>query len=261
MHRFITNTVFLGIIFSAFVIRAGAQEAEDQKSIYHFNGNVSITNNGFSLIPSFSLGKPAAVAILSVGGERFSLDPQFRFDLEGFKPWTFVFMWRYNLVNTDKVLIRPGLHFPALSFREQEIEINGEPRESTIPYRYFTPELTASYMPSAKVGIGLYYLYGLGLEEQDQTRNMHFISLRAYLNRIFLGDQFYFNWNPQVYYLNMDGTVGYYAAQSLELGHWKWPVSISSMMNVKLKSDIDTKDFDWNISLIYSFGGQFSKGK
>lgn len=137
--------------------------------------------------------------------------------------------------------------------------VNGEPRERTIPYRYFTPELTTTYMLSGKVGIGLYYLYGLGMEKQDQTRNMHFISLRAYFNRISPGQKLFFNWNPQVYYLNMDGAGGYYAAQSIELGHQKIPVSISSMMNVKLKSDIDTKDFDWNIGLVYSFGGQFTK--
>jgi hypothetical protein len=30
-------------------------------------------------------------------------------------------------------------------------------------------------------------------------------------------------------------------------------------MNIKLKSDIETKDFDWNISLAYTFGSQFTK--
>ena len=57
----------------------------------------------------------------------------------------------------------------------------------------------------------------------------------------------------------MDGTDGYFAAQSLELGHRKVPVSISSMMNIKLKSDIQVEDFDWNIGLVYSFGSQFIK--
>ena len=114
-------------------------------------------------------------------------------------------------------------------------------------------------MLSSKIGVGLYYLYGLGLEEQKQTRQTHFISMRAYFNQIGIGKQLYFNWSPQLYYLNMDGAGGYYAAQSLELGHRKIPVSISSMMNVKLKSEIETKDFDWNISLVYSFRSEFTK--
>jgi hypothetical protein len=58
--------------------------------IYHFNGNISITNNGFSSIPTFSLGKPATIADLSIGGKKISFDPQFRFDLNGLKPWSFI---------------------------------------------------------------------------------------------------------------------------------------------------------------------------
>jgi hypothetical protein len=36
--------------------------------VYHFTGNVSVTNNGFSLIPTFSLGKPALISTFSMGG-------------------------------------------------------------------------------------------------------------------------------------------------------------------------------------------------
>ena len=104
----------------------------------------------------------------------------------------------------------------------------------------------------------MYNLYGVGLEE-DMTRQTHFISLRAYFNSISLGKKLYFNWTPQAYMLNMDGAVGYYAAQSIDLGHRKIPVTIFSMMNVKLKSAIDTRDFDWNIGLVYSFRTKFEK--
>jgi hypothetical protein len=54
----------------------------------------------------------------------------------------------------------------------------------------------------------------------------------------------------------MDGVDGFYAAQTLSLGHQKVPVSLATTMNIKLKSEIETKDFDWNISLIYSFSNQ-----
>jgi len=107
----------------------------------------------------------------------------------------------------------------------------------------------------------VYYIFGLGLEKQNQTRYTNFISLRAYFNRIPLGKKLFFNWSPQIYYLNMDGTDGFFTAHTLELGHRKVPVSISAMMNVKIKSDIDTKDFDWNIGLVYYFGGNFSKNQ
>jgi hypothetical protein len=35
------------------------------------------------------------------------------------------------------------------------------------------------------------------------------------------------------------------------------PFSISSMMNKAIKTDIAGKDFNWNISLAYSFGKSY----
>ncbi|MFM7400770.1 MAG: hypothetical protein ACKO4W_07675 [Bacteroidota bacterium] len=40
--------------------------------MYHLNGAVSATNNGISLIPTFSLGKPATIIELNAGGEHLT---------------------------------------------------------------------------------------------------------------------------------------------------------------------------------------------
>ena len=226
---------------------------------YHFNGSVSITNNGFSFIPLFSLGKPALVADVSLGGERFSFDPQFRFDLAGLKPWSFIFIWRYRVIQTERVQIKAGAHLPAISFRTTTFETTGGTKERLVPYRFITPELTTSFRITDHITLGTYYIYGLGLEKEDQTRHTHFLSFRAYFNRIRLTRKTYLNWNPQVYYLSMDGVDGYYAAQSVSIGHDKIPVSLASTMNIKLKSSIETRDFDWNISVVYAFSSRFTK--
>lgn len=247
------------VLLGSMVPFAHAQEAVDVEREYHFNGNLSVTNNGFSLIPTFSLGKPALISTFSLGGARFSLDPQFRFDLAGLKPWSFIFIWRYKVVRSDKFLLMAGLHLPAISFKEMSVVISGETVDRTIPSRFFTPELTASYKLSEKIGVGGYYLYGLGLEKEFQSRHTHFISIRASFSRLSLGKEFYFSWNPQVYFLTMDGVNGYFTAQSFELGHRNFPVSLSSLMNFKLKSHIQVPDFDWNIGLVYSFGTQLVK--
>ena len=55
----------------------------DSGQAYHFNGAVSATNNGISLIPTFSLGKPATIIELNAGGEHLTFEPQFRISLEG----------------------------------------------------------------------------------------------------------------------------------------------------------------------------------
>ncbi len=74
----------------------------------------------------------------------------------------------------------------------------------------------------------MYYIYGLVLEKVDQTKKTHFISLRANINQTSFTGQFYIKWNPQVYYLNMDGMDGFYIAQSLSQAYKKVPVSVST---------------------------------
>ena len=45
-----------------------SQTVDSTRIIQHFSGTASITNNGISLIPSFSLGKPAVLILMSLGG-------------------------------------------------------------------------------------------------------------------------------------------------------------------------------------------------
>ncbi len=253
------KTLIQMILLCWFAVTIQAQEPDHPAPVYHFDGTVSITNNGFSFIPLFSLGKPALIADVSMGGERFSFDPQFRFDLAGLKPWSFIFIWRYQLIRTEKLQLKLGAHLPAISFKTFTYESDGETREKLVPLRFLTPELTLNYALGDHIALGTYYIYGLGLEKQDQTRNTHFLSFRIYFNRIHLTKSLYFNWNPQVYYLNMDGVDGYYAAQSISIGHDQFPVSLASTMNIKLKSNIETRDFDWNLSLVYAFQNRFVK--
>lgn len=236
-----------------------AQEPDSVSKVYHFNGNVNVTNNGFSFIPLFSLGKPATVASLSVGGDRFSFDPQFRFDLDGLKPWTFIFMWRYKLIQKEKFELKVGTHLPAYSFREFNSEVDGEPQLRLVPYRMIAAELLPSYTISEHISIGAYYIHGIGLETFDETKHIDFLSFRAFFTQLRLSKQFYLNWNPEVYYLNTYGVDGFYAAQSLSLGHNKLPLSLSTAINVKIKSEIESKDFDWNISMVYTFNNNFTK--
>ncbi len=260
MFRFPMKQIILTAVFVLFSLSIRAQENESSGPVYHFDGSVSVTNNGFSFIPLFSLGKPASIINLSVGGDRFSFDPQFRFDLAGFKPWSFIFIWRYKVIQTEKFQLKVGTHLPAYSFRNQPVLVDGGGTEDRlVPFRVMALELLPTYTLSEHVSIGAYYIHGFALESFDPTRHIDFLSLRAYINQLHLSKQLYFSWNPEVYFLNLFGTTGFYAAHILTLGHQKIPVSLSSTMNVKLKSDIETKDFDWNLSLVYTFGNQLVK--
>src|SRR6266487_2475474 len=115
-----------------------SQRTDSTKSISHFSGTVSITNNGISLIPTFSLGKPATIVNLSMGKGKLRFEPELRFALEG-KPWSFLFWWRYKLVNNNKVAITPGGH-PAMNFKTETHSVNGVSRKYIVIRRYLAGE-------------------------------------------------------------------------------------------------------------------------
>ena len=76
------KSVLLFLVFLLLTQFAFSQNTDSTKVASHFGGAVTVTNNGISFVPTFSLGKPAVIFDLSMG-RRLSFDPQFRFSLEG----------------------------------------------------------------------------------------------------------------------------------------------------------------------------------
>jgi hypothetical protein len=69
-----------------------AQQVDSTTQMVNFKVTGSVTNNGFSFIPAFSLGKPAAIFNLNInGGKRFSFEPEFRFALQDGRPLVIYF--------------------------------------------------------------------------------------------------------------------------------------------------------------------------
>lgn len=243
-----TFTFFLLLTVSTF-----SQQPDTAKGILQFNGAVTITNNGFSLIPAFSLGKPAAIVYLYVGGgKRFSFEPEFRYSLEG-KPWSFIFIWRYKLIKKDKFQFSLGTHLPALNFISG-IAVNNGTEQKIIKARRFFPvvELFPNHWINKDISVGIYYQYGYGLEK-ELARHTHFISLRTNFSNIRLPGPYLLKMNPQFYYLKMDKRDGFYVTSGLTLARSGSPLSVSAAMNKALQTDIAGKGFDWNVSLVYSF--------
>jgi hypothetical protein len=232
-----------------------SQKADSTKHVVNFKTSVSVTNNGFSFIPSFSLGKPAAIVNLAIGGKKFSFEPELRFSLEG-KPWSFIFIWRYKLITTNKFQFTVGAHAPALAYRTVSVEKNGVTQNLIQVQRFLAYELIPNYNFTKNISIGLFYLYAHGIEE-DAAKNTHFISLRSSFSSIKLSNQYYLKFNPHVFYLNSDNIEGFYASSGLTLVKQHFPISIATMVNKPLKTDIAGKVFDWNVSLIYSLSKNF----
>jgi hypothetical protein len=84
---------FIILLIAIFLLLAQysfAQKIDSTKRQHSFTGAVSITNNGISLVPTFSLGKPAAMVTLVVGKGKLRFERDMRFSLEG-KAWSFLF--------------------------------------------------------------------------------------------------------------------------------------------------------------------------
>lgn len=246
-------TLFLFLLFLSHL--AFSQEGDSAKAIYHFGGAVTLTTNGISLIPTFTLDKPALMFNMSVGNRKLSFEPQFRFSLEG-KPWAFIFWWRYKLIQTEKFRFTLGTH-PALAFRPATSIINGVSEDVLIAKRYLAGEVSPNYMLSENISIGTYYLYSHGFDK-GATRNVHFLTINSKFSNIKLSNQVYINLHPQFYYLKMDEQDGFYFTSTFALARRNFPLSLNAIINKVIQTDISaSKDLIWNVSLIYSFNKEY----
>ena len=250
-------TILLTLGISALSYSCFSQTTDSAKKIFNFRGAATVTNKGISLVPTFTLGKPAAIFDLSMGKKKLFFEPQLRFALEG-KPWSFLFWWRYKLLTTSKVAVTVGAH-PALNFKTESVSVNGVSKKSIITRRYLAGELVPNYFVSKNISVGLYYLYSRCLDK-DAARNTHFLTLNSYFSNIKLSNQFFARFLPQFYYLNQDGKDGFYFTYTLTLARNNFPFTIQSIINKTIETDIPgSQNFVWNVSLIYSFNKRYGE--
>ena len=240
---FILFLTLLGLYQSSF-----AQNTDNKSVANNFGGAVTVTNNGISFIPTFSLGKPAVIFDMAVG-RKLTFEPQVRFSLEG-KPWSFLLWWRYKLLRTDKFFFNTGAHL-GLAYKTIGVSVSGETKDVQTVNRYLAGELSPNYLLYKNISIGMYYLYSRGIDP-DATRNTHFLTLNANFSDVKFSSQYYVKFVPQVYYLRMNQYYGFYFTSSLTLAKRNSPFSLSGMFNKIIKTDISaSKNFVWNASIVY----------
>ena len=222
-----------------------------------FSAAVGVTNNGISLVPSFSLGKPAGVVSLVLSRRRFSFEPDLFFSLKG-KPWSFVFWFRYKVIDKRKFTLRVGVH-PSLNFAPETVQRGGNTSEVLITQRYVAAEVVPNFQLSRSIGIGAYYLRGRGIDEET-IKAGHFLGLNSTIV-IRLPKELYVRLIPQIYYLRLDAVDGFYVTSAMTIGKKDFPFTISSIVNREMDTDIVSKPFVWNVSLSYFFRNEYYKKK
>lgn len=251
-----TDTVFfkpnLLVFLVLFAVQSVFGQTEDSTSkVINFRGTSSLTNNGFSFIPAFSLGKPAAIFNFNInGGKRFSFEPEFRFALKDGRPWSFIFIWRYKLINQKRFQATLGSHFPAVPFRVLAYETTPEIKNTLAVSRVIPFEFTPNFVVNKNNSISLFCLYAKGVSD-DATNHTTVFMLRS-VSIIPLTKNANLRINPQLFYLKLDNIEGTYLATNFTFSSPKTPFFLGSSFNKPIKSDIPGKSLNWNVSLGYT---------
>ncbi len=251
---------FLALIFASFFVSATliAQEQTPAKPSGQFGGVITATNNGVSIIPSFTLGRPALLFDLSLSGERFSFDPMLRFGMDG-KPWSFVFWGRYKAIKDKPFTLTLGAH-PAFIFAERIVKVNGQEKTMFVSQRFLAMEIAPMYKFSNRFSLGLYYLRGHGFNPIPPD-NSNFLALNTVVSNLPLGGDFNLRVNPQLFYLKVDDNSGTYFTSNFTVTKPGFPIGFQGLFNQKMKSTIPGDDFIWNVGLLYLFSTPYYKAK
>lgn len=223
---------------------------------YLVAGNFGVTNNGISIVPTFSLKDPAFnfTGSLSRGG-RFSLDPDVRMTFDGRKGGAMLW-FRYKLVQGKKFNFRVGAH-PAFNFALKTVTENKKSWNITQARRFVATELAPSYTFNKHFSAGVYYLHGNGLQT-DGPISTHFVNFITSFSGIKLGQNHLLSFSPQAYYLQIDNQDGYYLTGNVVIASNKSPFSFMYLYNKEINTNIvGSKNFDWNLTLMYNFNKSF----
>lgn len=229
-----------------------SQEAKKEEPIGHVSGSVSVTNNGISLIPTFSLSKPALLSNIAYSKKKVSVEADINFANDG-KPWYSLFWLRYKLVNKDKFSLRMGSHL-GLNYRRIQLYSSQDSSQALLCERYAVAEVAPNYQINKNFSVGVYYLFSHGLD--ISTINFtHFLTFNSTISNISIGQKLLLSLTPQVYFLKMDKNEGYYLTGAATLAKRNSPFALTSIFNKVIQTEINSPDdFVYNFTLTYSFG-------
>jgi hypothetical protein len=258
IYLFIFFFVLGNYVFSQNSDSLKTTKIDTTKANHYFAGTISATNNGISLLPNLTLGKPAVFFDLSFGNKRLSFDPMLRFQMNG-KPWSFILWLRYKLIDQKKFKVGLGAH-PAFVFREINATSTAGTYNYTIAQKFFASEITPTYLLNKNNSVGLHYLTGFALQDYTIQRS-HFLAIKTLNTHIKFIKDYEFTASPQFYYLKIDKVDGIYASAFIALSKRNIPISLSTTMSYEIDSEIAGDDFVWNVALNYNFNHSYKKSK
>lgn len=249
-------SAFLSLFLFVFVSQISlGQSADSTQTVSTFSGSVGMTNNGFSIVPTFSLNSPATIMNFYWRKKRFSFDPDIRL-VPDLSKGGLIFWFRYRLIEQKKFSLRIGVH-PAFTLVKRIVTENGTHREITEMLRFAAVELVPNYQITPNWSVGAVYLHGSGLQNHG-PQNTDVFFLNSNLSNITLGGNCRLQLIPMVYLLLTDGNRGTYFSGTAILSRKNFPFTIQSTINQTCQSNVPgNKDFMWNVMVAYNFSRNF----
>ncbi len=237
------------LAFSFILNNAFAQkDSLKQKEPLKATANIQITNNGISLFPNLSLGKPATIINVAVGKKNIFFEPELRWRLNG-DPWSYIFWLRFRPKRTEHFSWHVGAH-PSYIISEKPISINGQTTNRWIASRFLASEIVPVWHYSPKFSVGLHMLASKGLDPYGVQKSTY-ISLQPRFPHIDLSHKFYLGFFPQLFHLTLDDNEGTYYSHMLSINKDNFPLYISTVFTYKIKSTIAGDTFVWSFGLNY----------
>lgn len=248
---------FLFIILVCILAQTTHGQTDSINNVHNFTGSVGITNNGFSIVPTFSLNSPAAIMNFSWRKKRFSFNPDIRLVTDASKGG-FLFWFRYQAIQQKRLGLRLSVH-PAFSLVRKTINDNGNAIEITEMLRFLAYEIAQNYQITPHWKIGVTYLQGNALQHHGPQLTQ-VVFLNTSVTDIPLVGDFRFQISPSYYFLSTDNYTGNYLAATIGLSKKECPFALQYTINHTFNSTIpDNKAFMWNVLLSYQFSKNFKR--
>ena len=215
------------------------------------SGVITLTSNGISQIPAYSLDKPAISGFFYLKLKRFSYEPDINYGVDG-RPWGMGNSFMYLVVDKKKLKFKSGLAL-GLAFSYPEVLQGGQMVKINKSERYLIAKLIPTYLISKKTSLSLIYWNAHNLE-QASINAINFLSAVLSISNISLSEKMYCSISPQIFYLNVDGEDGVFFSPIAALGIKKFPLYLSSQINTTLLTNMSSDPgFKWNLALNYNF--------
>ena len=230
--------------------------------INNFTAAVTIQSKGISTIPNLTLGKPAVAFDLKVG-RKLAFEPQFRFAIEGGKPWAMVFWWRYygSIGNKFRVILHANHSFAYKTITTIKDTSSGSSQEVIRTTRYLVGAISPNYQINKYIGVGMFLFFNWGLEDFI-TQNTYMVSFRPSISNIPITKNIVAGISPDIYYLKMDDNEGVYLTNRFSISKSNYPISISALITKTLNSSIPSEyDLLWKVELIYTFNRKYVEAR